>query len=246
MKNEIGWVKLDRRIQSWRFFRKSEYVQMWIYILTEANHEPTRWEEIDIASGEFVTSVERLSKGTGLSTQQVRTILKKLNGEELTIKSTNRYSLIKVNKWAEYQGSTKVANKQSNKQITNEQQTANKQLTTNKNDKNEKNEKNIYIIAPSSNDLEPVARLPLNEKGTYHNIYPEDVAHYRELYPGTDVEQSLRNMVGWLEANPQRRKTKRGVSTFINNWLAKEQNRSKAPMKGGPVFFDITSDLPGS
>lgn len=99
----------------------------------------------------------------------------------------------------------------------------------------------INYIAPSSNESEAVAKLPLNENGTFHYVLPTDVEHYKELYPGVDVEQELRNMTGWLEANRERRKTKRGVQKFINNWLSKAQNRAKgSPQKKGDLFyFDV-------
>ena len=34
-------------------------------------------------------------------------------------------------------------------------------------------------------------------------------------------------MRGWLMANPDRRKTKRGISRFINNWLSREQDKGR-------------------
>ena len=35
-------------------------------------------------------------------------------------------------------------------------------------------------------------------------------------------------MIGWSEANPQNRKTKRGALAFINRWLAREQDKGGA------------------
>ena len=32
-------------------------------------------------------------------------------------------------------------------------------------------------------------------------------------------------MRGWLDANPAKRKTKRGINAFIVRWLAKEQDK---------------------
>lgn len=52
----------------------------------------------------------------------------------------------------------------------------------------------------------------------------------RELYPAVDVEQEIRKMVGWLDSNPNRRKTKRGIKKFITNWLAREQDRGRGPI----------------
>ena len=85
--------------------------------------------------------------------------------------------------------------------------------------------------APSSNENDAVAKIPLNVTGTYHLVYQEDIDHYKELYPALDIEQEIRAMVGWCEANPTYRKTKNGVKRFINNWLNKSQNHARSPQK---------------
>lgn len=74
---------------------------------------------------------------------------------------------------------------------------------------------------------EPLIGLPLND-GSEHEVTEEDVAEYAQLYPAVDVMQQLRNMRGWLLANPQKRKTKRGIKAFIASWLAKEQDHPRA------------------
>lgn len=66
--------------------------------------------------------------------------------------------------------------------------------------------------------------LPLNDKSKYQ-VSVFDIRHYKELYPAVDVEQQLRSMLGWLEANPNRRKTKNGIKGFITKWLNKAQDR---------------------
>ena len=66
--------------------------------------------------------------------------------------------------------------------------------------------------------------LPLNDKSNY-SVSKSDVQHYKILYPAVDVEQQLRSMLGWLEANPNRRKTKNGIKGFITKWLNKVQDR---------------------
>ena len=72
----------------------------------------------------------------------------------------------------------------------------------------------------------PVLSLPLNDK-TEFPVFEADVAEYRELYPAVDVRQELRNMRGWLIANPTKRKTKSGIKRFITGWLAREQNKPR-------------------
>lgn len=70
--------------------------------------------------------------------------------------------------------------------------------------------------------------LPLIS-GTLYPIYPADIDHWKKLYPSVDILKELRKMLGWLEANPTRQKTAKGIKRFVAAWLAKEQD--KAPPK---------------
>lgn len=81
-----------------------------------------------------------------------------------------------------------------------------------------------------------VMELPVtgDKENPVAKIFQSSVDEWQTLYPGVDVMQQLRNMRGWLEANPTRRKTKRGIKRFIVNWLGKEQNRS-GPSRASPA-----------
>ncbi len=63
-------------------------------------------------------------------------------------------------------------------------------------------------------------------KGYQHKIFKEDIAYYHKLYPAVDIEQQLRNMLGWLESNPNNKKSANGIKSFITRWLSKEQDRA--------------------
>lgn len=76
--------------------------------------------------------------------------------------------------------------------------------------------------------------LILNDK-TYYPVSVAAIDRYKELYPAVDVEQELRNMVGWLESNPAKRKTRTGVASFITRWLSKAQNEGRARPMPKPV-----------
>lgn len=66
--------------------------------------------------------------------------------------------------------------------------------------------------------------LPLKDKTTY-NVPLSKIEKWLAAYPAVDVNQELLKMIAWLESNPQRGKTRRGITQFINNWLSKEQDR---------------------
>lgn len=71
-----------------------------------------------------------------------------------------------------------------------------------------------------------VCTLPLND-GSGYVVTQDQIDRWAALYPRVDIMQGLRNMLAWLEANPQNRKTRRGIKRFINGWLAKDQDRGR-------------------
>ena len=77
---------------------------------------------------------------------------------------------------------------------------------------------------PQAASTPPAISLPLND-GTEYPVSVEQCQEWAGLYPAVDVIQQLRNMRGWLDANPAKRKTKRGINAFIVRWLAKEQDK---------------------
>lgn len=80
----------------------------------------------------------------------------------------------------------------------------------------------------------PVILLMLNDK-TEYPIYKSKVDEWSELYPNVNVIQELRKMKGWLDANPTKKKTKRGILKFVNSWLCREQDKSHGS-NGGMAF----------
>ena len=142
---KIGFIKLHRKIVEWEWYDNTNVVRVFIHLLLSANHEKNQWHGIDIGVGEVITGRESLAKTLGLSQQSIRTALDKLKStNEITIKSTNKYSIIKLNNWSSYQG-------QSTSKTINKQPTTNQQSTTLK---EVKNEKNIRTLAKANGETE--------------------------------------------------------------------------------------------
>lgn len=147
MKTNQGWIKIHRKFTKWEWLDKPEMVSLFLYLLLMANHEKGTWRGQTIERGQFITGRHSLSQATGISEQSIRTCLKRLKStNEITTKSTNKYSVITIVKYDDYQSDER---KSTNKR-TQEQPTTNQQLTTN-NNKN-KNKKDIYIADKSAND----------------------------------------------------------------------------------------------
>ncbi len=60
------------------------------------------------------------------------------------------------------------------------------------------------------------------------------LAEYVRLYPNVDVKQQFNVMRSWCLSNPKKRKTKRGITRFVNSWLTKEQDKGyRRPVDNG-------------
>ena len=93
---------------------------------------------------------------------------------------------------------------------------------------------------PATEPTSPtVAEIVLNDKSKA-KITQAEVDEWKKLYPAVDVLQELRKMTAWCEANPTKRKTKRGIKAFIVNWLNKEQDRGKRGDNHGGYYRDCT------
>lgn len=139
--NSQGWVKLYRKLLDKAIWNCSTAEQkvILVAILLLANHEENQWQwkgkKFTCRPGQFITSLPSLAEATGCSIQNVRTALKKFKEYEfLTDESTKTGRLVTIINWEKYQTKPKEATDK----LTDDQQTANRQLTSNKNDKNVK------------------------------------------------------------------------------------------------------------
>lgn len=77
-------------------------------------------------------------------------------------------------------------------------------------------------------NTQTVFTLPLKGNAN-HTISQSDIQALQELYPTVDILQQLRHMKGWLQSNPTKRKTCKGIERFVHNWLANYQNQLNLP-----------------
>ena len=148
----MSYIKLDRKICEWEWFTDSNTLKLWIYLLVNAQYKDTKYRGMQIRRGQIITGRKKLAERLGMTEQQIRTSLNHLEKtKEITIKSTNRFSVITIVKYGIYQGDDGEPNQQANQQITN------KQPTDNHNTRHirKKEGKNIYnsipIYDPSGN-----------------------------------------------------------------------------------------------
>lgn len=132
----LGWIKLHRKLLENAIFTSEKGLKVWIWCLLKANHDENEvfmnMQKLTIKSGQFIFGRESASKELKMSPSTVRNWLGLLKKDSyLDIKPTNKYSVITVLKYSDYQ---EMNNKKDNR-ITTEKQ----QNNTNNNDNNEKN-----------------------------------------------------------------------------------------------------------
>ena len=65
--------------------------------------------------------------------------------------------------------------------------------------------------------------IPLNDSSEYR-VPQAQFTEWAALFPAISVERELREMRAWSQANPTKRKTRRGVAAFAVRWLSKAQD----------------------
>lgn len=209
-----GWVKLHRKFLGWEWYDCPNTKAVFLHLLLAANHEDKKWRGIVVKRGQAIIGRKKLSESLGMSERSIRSSLSKLKStSEVTIKSTNKFSIVTIVKWEEYQveikeATSKTTNNQSPKRPTNDQQT-----TTNKNDKNDKNDKNIGV-APSRYFFEGEI-IRLNER---------DFRKWEKAYSAIpDLRAALQAKDDYLSQQPDEKQ--KGWFFFVSSQLANDHQR---------------------
>lgn len=177
-----GFVKLHRKMVEWGWYSDCVVKDVFIHILMVATFRPTTYLGHELKPGQAVIGRKKMAGELGFSEQQIRTALKKLESTgEITLKSTNRFTIATVENWGFYQ----CADDDSNQQITNNQPTDNQQITNNQPHlKNVKNVKNVK------------KRESARARGEFLNVFLTDAEYekFHGLYENADeIIESLSN-----------------------------------------------------
>lgn len=103
-----GFALLHRKIMNVPFYKDAEAAHLWVHLLLRANHEQTLVStdvgDVICERGEFITGRNTLAMETGLTADRVKSLLRKFQNLGMIItKSNNRFTVLKVVKYDEYQ-----------------------------------------------------------------------------------------------------------------------------------------------
>jgi len=121
----------------WEWYDYPNVKALFIHCLLKANHKPKTWRTVEVEAGEFITSVDKLAKETGLTPSQVRTCLSHLkasNDIDLAKSQQGYYTVISIVSWDKYQDKSQT----DDKPLADRWQTVSKPLANTKEGKNDK------------------------------------------------------------------------------------------------------------
>jgi biotin operon repressor len=202
----VSFIKLCRDILNWEWYQDSVPFRLYIHLLLRANYTTKKWQGTLVQRGQLITSTDHLAHDLNLSIQQIRTGIEKLKASGyITVVTTNKFSLVTVVDYEKTQGRQSSINNPNNNHITNQQQSANKQITTTKEGKNIK-EKNKETIEERKQNF----KNDVFKHSQYSNKILNDFFNY------------------WSQINPRTFEMKWEDSNYfevnnrLNSWKSKE------------------------
>ena len=73
-----GYILLHRKIINWQWYHDASVFSLFIDLLLDANYEDSKVGFLIVKRGQCLTSLKRINERTGLTYQQIRTALSKL------------------------------------------------------------------------------------------------------------------------------------------------------------------------
>ncbi len=227
--SNIGWISLHRQIlDSWIWEDKPfSYGQAWTDMILTANFEDNdilfEGKIITIPRGAFHTSILKLADRYGWNRKKTTKFLDLLEKQKMvTTERTTHGTTVTIVNYEKFQalGATIGTTKETTRDTTKEQP----RDTNNNINKYNKIINNIISSEPDKSAPNPSGILIILNDKSYYDVPLEKITMWKATYPAVDVEQELRKMGAWCDSNPTRRKTRRGVEKFINNWLSRTQD----------------------
>ena len=221
MATSEGYIKLHRKFRKWEWYDDANVMRVFLHLLLNATWTETEYRGVKLIPGDVVFSRKKYAKELKLSEQATRTATNKLKetGEISTIKTTNRFTVFHIEKWAFYQGREDESNQQNNQQSTNRPPKNNQQI----------NHIQEYIKNKESKEIDTDARA--REEGYEWEI--ESILAYLNDKTGKKYKRTASNrkvITGRLEEGYTLTDLQKVVDNQCARWLDDpERNQYLAP-----------------
>lgn len=235
-----GYIKLHRQLLQWGWYSDANTFRVFMHLLLMANFEEHEYRGIVLKPGQLITGRKKLARDLKLSERSVRTALEHLKTtNEITIKTTNKFSVITIENWGKYQ----LCDEETTNKTTNK--TSIDRPTTDHIQEGKKYLNNIKDIISSSEEpqsirsqvIEEWNKLPLgelraiNDGSTRYKLLKARVKQY-----GLDqVLQAIRS----IERSPFLLGQNKHGWTITFDWFVKPNNFPKV-LEGNYLDKDAT------
>lgn len=206
----VGYIKVWRKIEDWEWFKDTQTLGFFLYLMLKANYKDSRFMGFDVPRGSLVCGRKKLSEELGLSEKTIRTLLTRLKStNEVAIKTTNRFSIVCIVNYNKYQD--KEANETAS-QMANEGPTKGQRVATSKEGNKERSKDNGFSEAFES----LWKQYPRREgKKAAEKHFHSSVNNQEDLL---NLEKAIKNYLKSIETNRTEPKYIKMGSTFFCNW----------------------------
>jgi hypothetical protein len=177
---DTGWFKIWRKIFNNEFLKRNDKAfKLFVWCISQADKD----------THEFTTGRFQIEKATGIKAMSSYKTLKKLEKRKMvTLNSNNKYTIIHICKYKEYQ--EKVTQESNNNVTTREQQRNTKQelRIENKNNTDNQTTKEAKELVEYYNQLS-------GKKLTSYLSLLENLKYWRSIYSMLDIKEAFKNFL---------------------------------------------------
>ena len=170
-----SWIKLYRKILKSPIWDNEKALKIWIWCLVKATHEDrvqlVGQQEVILQKGQFIFGRKKASEELKMTESMVYRYMKVLeNLQMLYIKPNNKFSIVTIEKWENYQVNEDILNSNlNNKRTTNEHKQECKEIYINlfnkyKSEIQNANSREKILIIGKCKECEEYSKLTLEEQ----------------------------------------------------------------------------------
>lgn len=211
----------------WEWFDKPEMVQLFIWLLLNANYADKKWQGTVIKRGQLLTTTPKIMEALRLTERQTRTCISRLKSTgEVSVKTTNKYSIITICNYDRYQDDN-FSNVGQNDGQNDTQAT----------DKRRTNDGRLYDICTVTNN-KTIKQLNNNISLCTDNAHTREQRERDEIFkiffcknfvnPGYEVERFYNHYEaqGWERGNGQKIRNRIAAA---KSWEQEDKTKKRFP-----------------
>lgn len=213
-----GYVKLHRKMLKWGWYSDTNTFRVFMHLLLTASYEENEFRGHKILPGQAIFGRKKMAKELGISERQVRVALEHLKmTNEVTIETTNKFSIATIENWGKYQLDDFTSDQQNDQQYV--QRTANKCPTSDHTQEGKESKKvRIYRDIYKEPTVDDVREYCF-EKG-YTHVDPETFVNFYESKNWMVGKNKMKNwksaVAGWESRNRKKAPAREGRLDWID------------------------------